>query len=826
MVRRARPDISLYAGIFILSLALLAFEILSVRTLSFVLGSGYIYFTIALAMFGLSTAASLMSFKRFTPDNDTRSLVLLIACLVLAGLLVATYWGSATVKADLNATLRDAGASGGLQAVVAVSNRANFAAAIKLGAALSLPYLAFGFIITYLFSTIPAKLYGRIYAADLVGGAVGCVVAFVAMEKLAFTTSLLVPAGLSLAAAAIFASGASRRIAGGGLVAVAVAAAAFGLVGQTGRLEPRPGLHILARDYAIKRPVAELWRGWNSFSRVGALGLGDGGDAVMGVMALGNGEGHATLVPYRPDADNDWDYTPARLATALGVPDDALVLFAGAGADMIAIDRRAGGRSRITGVEINHTLVDGALGLQGMNLGAFLARPGINLVRAEGRAFLQRDKGRYDVILLSWSGTTISYYAGSLGPTTQFVFTRQGFEAIIDHLKPGGLAVILQVNKVNALATLRQIMDDRGLGQPDRAAVVLYRPGGADADWRLPWDNNPLLFKPDGFSAADMARLRERLLGKPWQIAYAPDEAAGDGVWPYRKVLTAPDAGRALASLGAPLGIAFGVPTDDRPFYLDIFPTARYFDGAFWSAVAGGTTTRPYELFRAARVMFVGLLAIAALLVILGPMLFHRGAGLASFGFSHIGFFAALGTGFMFLEIGFMHKLSLLFGNPGLSIAIVLAAFILFTGLGSLNSARRPSSGRHFRPPVLGIVVYSAFYLLINDAAIGWALGWPMAAKAALVIVLLAPVGLLLGRLFPLGLALVRAENRHLVPWAWAINGATGTIAAGLAPLIAQAIGFNRLILLGAALYATILLIPRYRAEAPLPLAAQGLPAE
>ena len=93
-------------------------------------------------------------------------------------------------------------------------------------------------------------------------------------------------------------------------------------------------------------------------------------------------------------------------------------------------------------------------------------------------------------------------------------------------------------------------------------------------------------------------------------------------------------------------------------------------------------------------------------------------------------------------------------------------------------------------------------------------LGWPMIAKSLALMAIIAPGALLMGHLFPQGLAAARRDDPALVPWAWGINGATGTVAAGLTPLLAQAWGFDALILMGTGIYAAILLLPAYRPRA------------
>ena len=50
--------ISVLCGTFLISFALLSFEITTIRTINFVVGPSYIYSAIALAMLGLSAAGT------------------------------------------------------------------------------------------------------------------------------------------------------------------------------------------------------------------------------------------------------------------------------------------------------------------------------------------------------------------------------------------------------------------------------------------------------------------------------------------------------------------------------------------------------------------------------------------------------------------------------------------------------------------------------------------------------------------------------------------------------------------------------------------------
>src|SRR5690606_30722363 len=83
------------------------------------------------------------------------------------------------------------------------------------------------------------------------------------------------------------------------------------------------------------------------------------------------------------------------------------------------------------------------------------------------------------------------------------------------------------------------------------------------------------------------------------------------------------------------------------------------------------------------RVRALGWFAAAALLLIVGPLLFRRSwrHELGDSGLPNMAYFTALGAGFMLVEVGFIQKLQLYLGHPGFSLGVVLGGLILATGI-------------------------------------------------------------------------------------------------------------------------------------------------
>ena len=711
---------------------------------------------------------------------------------------------AADVKGDINTTLEAAGRQGGWVAVTKRLVGQSLSAAVTIGGLLLLPYFLFGALLSYLFVTTDRASFGSIYAADLIGAACGSIGAVVVMEFSSYAFSVTFPPLTALLAAAAYGAPCGRRFA----VGAAAAAGLLAILPAAGwyerNIEPPADPNYLVRDYGHKKEATELWRGWNSFTRVAAVAVDDSAR-----MSLGNGEGMAWLPSHLANRPRPWRHRATVPGLLLDPPEDALVLFAGAGADIISF--RENGAGRVTGIEINHILVDGAMDLERFQLRDLLSGGSSTLVISEARGFLERDKGKYDLVLLSYSGATAAYYAGMLAGTVQHLFTYQGLTAILERLKPDGYAVILQVNKLSQLAALRRYLQARDIGAPWRKAVVLFRPGDKAKAWDGPWDDNPLLIKPSGWTDGEIARLRRSAAAEGFEIAYAPGLPTHPDYAVYERIMKAGDTQKELASISRESRRLFDVKTDDRPFTYDIFLNSRYFTWDFWKGPFTSKKPVIHELFRWIQVVFVLIVIVVALVLILAPLFILTGPAATKHRTSHFGYFFCLGAGFIIIEIALMQKTSILFDTPGLTIAIVLASIILFAGLGSLISRWTFAKGFALRQAAFGISIYAIALYLFLEWCTQAMLSWPLLGKGLAVAAIIAPGALLMGHMFPQGLKTAAKDDLKLVPWAWGINGAMSTIGAGVAPLAAMAWGYNGLFLAGAVFYGATLILPTTR---------------
>jgi hypothetical protein len=83
---------------------------------------------------------------------------------------------------------------------------------------------------------------------------------------------------------------------------------------------------------------------------------------------------------------------------------------------------------------------------------------------------------------------------------------------------------------------------------------------------------------------------------------------------------------------------------------------------------------------------------------------------------------------------------------------------------------------------------------------------WPFAARVALSVALLAPVGLALGMAMPIGLTRLAGLHPGAVPWGWAVNGIASVLASVLAVAVAITWGFAAVTVVALACYLVALL--------------------
>ena len=777
---------ALPAELFLLSLAVILLEVSYTRVFSFKLVYYFTYLIIGIALLGLGAAGVLVMLLGRSERVPVARLVPLCAFIAAAGVLVG-YLGVATIQ--LNTLSLVAG-------LVQREPRIALVEGAKLGLlclALFTPFLAAGLAIAAILASHPERL-ARLYAVDLLGAGLGCAICVPLLLVLSPPGTVLL-AGVFLALAGVFAAESrGLRLAFVPLALVLAAGAAF----PDHLPDPVPDR---AKNMSSQqtRGANVLFSRWSPVFRVDvttSLFQGDERrlllhDGLLGSLLLRFDGDIASLVHYERDARA---YPFDVLAPA---PRVAIIGAAGGNEILASLYFRA---SHVTAVELNPVTV-GLLRIAFADYTGHLSeREQVTLVNAEGRSFLSRDDTRYDLI---WFVAPDSYAAmnaatsGAYVLSESYLYTREMIGVSLAHLTDGGV-ICAQFGEfaetpnrtVRYLTTARDAFARLGITDFGQHVLVSSSPS-----YQL--EAFTILLRKTPFTERERARFRARTATVEGSKVQFPADTGGASDAIATAVAASPET---LAAWYERYPYDVHPVTDDAPFFWHF---ARLRDILTRSAPS---PIYNWEQGLGERLLLV-LLAVAtgfAAIVLLVPFLLVRPLWRSLPHKLRLSvFFAAIGVGFMFLEVTLIQRLTLFLGYPTHSLSVTLFALLVFTGVGSGVSARQ--SGRRALLPLGALLTTLVlFYQYGLPPVLARAIGWPFGARVGLAVALLAPLGLCLGAFLPLGMRTAAALTPHrsaIVAWGWAVNAFAAVVSSVLSTILSMTFGFNAVMLAALGVY-------------------------
>ena len=162
-------------------------------------------------------------------------------------------------------------------------------------------------------------------------------------------------------------------------------------------------------------------------------------------------------------------------------------------------------------------------------------------------------------------------------------------------------------------------------------------------------------------------------------------------------------------------------------------------------------------------------------------------------------YFSMLGLAFMFIEMGYIQKFIMILAHPMAALGLVLCVMLVFSGMGSLASARIGEGKRWI--PFVALLLLALASLVLLDGILKALLPYPLIVKCLAAVLLLGPLAFFMGMPFPLGLQLVSDTQSSYIPWVWGVNGVASVIAPVLGSLLSVCLGFRMVMLISALLY-------------------------
>jgi predicted membrane-bound spermidine synthase len=617
------------------------------------------------------------------------------------------------------------------------------------------PFFLAGVTLSMLF-TLGRENAGRLYFADLLGASLGALtVTF--LLALGGENAVLAVSIAPFAAAALF----SPRWRVPSAVAVVFVLVAIGLNERTHifsiRSAPTKGLY----RHMEATPGARIaLTGWNAYSRI---------DAVTGFASpylarlYIDSDAWTNIIEWDGRVESLSEMRKAYRALPFElVPPGPKTLIIGPGGGSDVLYALAAGSERVTAVEMNPLMLRFVRHF-GAQAGNIYDHPQVEAILSEGRTFVRRTDRRFDVVLMGFVDSWAAVASGGLSLSENHLYTVEAFRDYLDHLTPDGQLVIMRW-PIDAPRLVANAVSLLGAAEAGRRVAVLLEERKGDRE-----DPPQMIFM-----------LKER----PWTERETERMASWAGVQPvivpgrhvdepYASLFS----GRTTLAQYVDQATSRVDPVfDDRPFFF-----AR---------------AKPWGLPPAMRTSFVVILpvilVVCALFIALGK---PKGAPAAPY-LGSIAFFASLGVGFIAVELALLQHLTLLLGHPIFTLSILLFTLLAAGGVGSRFASR-------FR---LGVVclaagVLAAVYALALPRVVPLLLPLLLGARIAIAMLLVAPLGFLMGMPFPSGLRETGQGPFPLPPFYWGLNGIFSVIGSLATIGVAVVAGFTWAMLGGAAFY-------------------------
>jgi hypothetical protein len=784
-------------GLFLISLSTLMYETLLTRIFSVTMWYHFAFAAISMAMLGMTAGAVMV----YVLPNFFRNEMLQVR-LVQGGLgfsiaIVLSFLTHLSIP------------------FVTAPSLVGFYSIFLTFTVLAVPFVLSGMTICLALTRFKEGV-SRLYAADLCGAAIGCLMLVVFLQFADAPSCVIAAASLAAAGAWAFSLDARRvRLSRIALSLTAGLAVFAVLNGGLAGMQSAP-LRLLWVKGEIEPPL--LYEKWNSFSRIRVMG-----DPAVAVPPFGWGLSKACshsndLVQLAVDIDAGAATVLTKFNGQLApleflkcdvtnlahyIRPNARVLVVGVGGGRDVLSALVFNQASVLGVEINKNIVDLLTRHFGELTGHIDQLPNVRIVTDEARSFITRNPERFDIIQVSLIDTWAATASGAFVLSENSLYTVEAWDLFLDRLQPGGVLSFsrwylrdqpYEMYRLTSLAT--QALLDRGVDNPrDHMVIIRYMPlsGGSMANVGI----GTMLISDEPFSDEDLAELERVATELQFDIILSPRTAWDD-------TFAGIASGKNLDKLVSEAPLDLSAPTDDRPFFFLMLRLKDALNPAKWMSMSATMVDQ-----KAVTVLVSVSLSVVALtlLSILIPLRMTtdrshlKGSGAAFV------YFASIGMGFMLVEISQMQRLILFLGHPTYSLSVVLFTLLLGSGLGSYTTQRISpesalSKGRLRLAGLLGVLVlFGLLTPLVAHTLAGAQTPWRILAAMAL----LFPVGIFMGMAFPLGIKQAGRRSVDITPWLWGVNGATSVCASVLAVLIALGSGISTAFWTGVACYVVAL---------------------
>ncbi|HEW98670.1 MAG TPA: hypothetical protein ENF37_08550, partial [Beggiatoa sp.] len=669
----------IYLGTFLIALTTLALEITLTRLLSVITWYHLAFFAVATAMLGMTAGAVTVYLKPnwFTPEK--RSLNVAKAALGYAVVtpisLIILCFTPIVFQFSLISLL---------MLIIATT-------------ACSLPFYFSGIVITVALTQYPLPI-GKLYASDLIGAALGCLLVLGGLEILDAPSLILLCAAIAVLSALSFAGQQSLKLRywGIGLLILLLGATLFNAT--TGSLYP----------FVVKGRMEQnqyLLDKWNSFSRIVVFNrLNEAPKLLWGASPVAPQkilpihymtiDGEAATGVQRFSSPEDIDHLRfdlTNIAYYLRPKGGACIIGVGGGKDLQSAI--AFGHQKVIGIDVNPIFID-LLQNEFRTFAGLADHKAVTFVVDEARSYLSRTSDHYAIIQMSLIDTWAATGAGAFSLSENALYTVEAWQTFFNRLTDDGIFTVSRWYDAENLGETGRLVSlavasllESGITQP-ADHLAMFAIGNLST----------LLVSKQPFTNQELTQLKQINTDLAYQLIMMPKTP------PHHDTLKEIISVSSLAELRnviADKPLNYEPPTDDNPYFFNmlkwqtLYPALQLQAGAN-AGVIGGNLHATLTL-----ISLIVCLFLLTLITIIIPLLFKtlgqagqpQGVAPTTDVFHALGkryilisalYFSLIGAGFMFVEIALIQRLSVFLGHPTYALGILLFTLISSTGIGSL----------------------------------------------------------------------------------------------------------------------------------------------
>ncbi|HJU95504.1 MAG TPA: hypothetical protein VJ643_05675 [Nitrososphaera sp.] len=646
----------------------------------------------------------------------------------------------------------------------------------------SVPFFLVGIIISAAFNAF-ASVAGRLYAADLIGASAGALLVVLFLVLIGGEGATLIVGLISAMGGTIFsriAKNTKKTAVSFIFVGFAISLIFLNHATQIFAIPTDPTAQKDLPIYLREHPGSKIVKTeWNSFSRIDVVEGGAGGEGLVAKVFIDGGAG-TNIISWDGNTESRQELSTWMQYLPFKMMHDPKVLVIGSGGGRDVVASLVSGSKDITSVEINPIIYE-TVKSYGDRAGNVYSHEYVRSYVDEGRSFITRSSEKYDIIYVPFVDTWASVSSGGLSVSENFLYTLEGFQQYYDHLTERGKIVTVRwlIDAPRFISTYAKLLEQNGIPQDQLYRHLIMATSDS-------YSQDPsvtmVIFSKSPFTDEEIRFLSQSFTQYDYKPILVPGQIMRE---PYSDLLSGEVS---LDEFYDMFETKVYPVTDDNPYFLSF--------------------EKP--LPQAVEVLLYASIGIVAIFLLV-PFVWmrqrrgekevdtkKRDIGIATV----IPYFAALGMGFILIELALLQKLILLMGNPTMTFALLLFTLLISSGAGSLLSSRIAKNNMKNLVFVIGgIAAFGILYVLFLPPIIYSTIAEPFEVKGAVSIAILAPIGFLMGMPLPTGMRLLKVHRPDYIPWMWAVNGAFSVLGAVLAIALGIMFGSSLAMVLGILIY-------------------------